>query len=376
MSAKKKLLILGVGRAQLDAIDCAQSMGCEVYAIANSSEGRGARKADHFAVIDIVDRQAVLAHAKQIGCQAIYSVGSDIAMPTVAYVAQELGLPCPVSFECATLLNNKGRLRQRMRESGLPTVGFQLLSCGESALADTRLPAVVKPVDSQGARGVSVVRDAAELSAKVEAASSYSRSGQVIVEDYIDGPEFSINMFLVDGQLRLAVHSDRYVDPKHPYTVVTGHGIPARIPEKIASQATELAKGVLQAVQLHNGPAYAQFKYDERGAHLIEATPRLDGCHLWRPIQAMYGFNLLEAALQLVLGDAPSAPESLQPRYRQVRLDFALQEPGSAFASKHYAQDRALYRESFYEEGALVRSVNGDPAQVAYSIHSDGQDSA
>ena len=150
----KRILILGTGPAQADAIRCSKGLGCEVHAVASKPEGPGLPLADHFEGIDIVDRRRVLAYAKRSACDAVYSVGSDIAMPTVAYVAEAMGLRCPLTLSAAERLQNKERLRNFLKTSSLSPLHFAAVGRAEDPPDWSKFPAIVKPVDSQGGRGV------------------------------------------------------------------------------------------------------------------------------------------------------------------------------------------------------------------------------
>ncbi len=367
----KRILILGTGPPQADAIRCSKALGCEVHAVASKPEGPGLPLADRFEAINIVDRRSVLAYAKHWACDAVYSVGSDIAMPTVAYVADAMGLRCPLTLSTAERLQDKERLRGFLAKSSLSPLPFAAVACVEDLPDWPKFPAIVKPVDSQGGRGVAMARRRAELAALVRNALRFSRAGKAIIEEYVSGPEFSVNAFLQGGQMKAAVITDRLVHAAYPSGVVLGHVIPSAVPDAVRGNALELAARIAREAGLEDGPVYFQMKHVGERVFVIEVAPRLDGCHLWRLIKEMYGADLLEASLRFVLGRPGNMPFDLQPRYDKLRLDFFTQRPGAVFV-RQPVDEAALYSELFYQPGEVVRAVNGYAEKTGYQIRRAG----
>lgn len=224
-------------------------------------------------------------------------------------------------------------------------------------------------MDSQGGRGVSAVHQPGQLPALINDALRFSRKGEAIIEEYVTGPEFSINAFLKNGQVVLAVPTDRFVDMAYPCGAVIGHGLPSRIPDSVSEQAIKLVNLIAKAAFLSEGPIYCQFKHVGEEVFLIEATPRLDGCHIWRMISYMYGVDLLEASLKLVLEEECEFPAQNSPAFDELRIEFFVQRPNTPFQQPHELA-KSLYTEWFYEEGDIVRAVNGYAEKTGYQIRS------
>lgn len=363
----KKILILGMGSAQADAIRCAKRLGCEVHAVANKLAGPGMAYADHVEAVNIVDMDGVLDYASNVGFDAVYSVGSDIAMPTVGYVAERLGLACPVTRATAELLNHKGRFRAMLVDRGLWTLKHAVARSASDVKDWNTFPAIVKPVDSQGGRGVAVAQKPGDFEYLVDHAVSFSRDGKAIVEEYVTGPEFSIDAFLRDGELVLGFVSDRFVDMAYPCGVVVGHGMPARVPRVVQKKALALAAKAARAAGIADGPAYFQLKHVGDKVHLIEATPRLDGCHIWRLIDQMYGVDLLEASLRVALGEDVKIQDDPVPKHDALNLEFFVQKPGTPFHEQSVSPE-ALFSEWFFADGEPVRRINGYAEKTGYQI--------
>ena len=368
----RKALILGVGNAQCDAIIHCKQKGYDVYAVSYKNEGRGILLADHFHIVDIIDKEAVLKYAKTIGANIIYSIGSDIAMPTVSYVSQNIGLPSFVDEKTAMTLLSKDRLRKFIKKNNLGHVPYLVTDSLEELSTWKDFPAIIKPVDSQGQRGVFEVNDTSELTYYFSKSLSFSSMAKkVIVEYYIDGPEISSNAFVINGTLVYQFITDRFIVENVPGGVVRGHRLPATINEETRKNAEDLVSKTIKALGILNGPVYFQMKYNEEGVFIIEVTSRLDGCHIWRLIKQKYGIDLLALSFRLLDPDK-NANLVLEHNYESVYegaldIEFMLQPPNTVFHQDDPVKD-ALYEEYYYAEDEVVRLINGYAEKTGYRI--------
>jgi biotin carboxylase len=365
----KRVLVLGIGAAQRDLLVACRERGYEVCACSNSEAGPGHSLADRFEMIDIADVTAVETWAEQLGVAWVYSTGSDLAMPTACAVSERLGLPTLVSSWTAALCNAKDRLRAHLGPSHEGNLEYIVATSGAD-LEFSRYPAIVKPSDSQGQRGVRKVGTREELVAHFEHARSFSRAGKVIVEQFIDGPEISVNTYSVDGQLTFCLISDRVSWPQFPGGIIHEHRLPSEHERQPAhARIVSLVRRTLEVLAIRNGPAYFQIKLQQGMPYLIEITPRLDGCHLWRLIREYCGANLLEAVLDQLDGLSPEAwpilPGTARPR---LKLEFLCEEPGRPFDRTRYAVDHPRFLQWFYEQGETVRRLNGFYEKGGYHI--------
>ena len=158
----KTILILGIGNAQLDAVKVCKKMGMIVHTCSNTSNGAAKEVSDYFKLIDIIDFEQVLKYTSENNIEAVYSVGSDIAMPTICYVSEKLNLPHFVSLKTAKICNSKHELRKALGDSFKGNLKYKVVS---SISKDMQIdyPLIMKPVDSQGQRGVRMVKNYNEL---------------------------------------------------------------------------------------------------------------------------------------------------------------------------------------------------------------------
>ena len=364
-----KILVLGVGNAQVDAIRYCKERGHTVYGVSYRNEGRGIELVDVFALVNICDRKGVADFAREAGVDLIYSVGSDLAMPTIGWVSSELGLPYFVDGRTAEILNNKAEARKLFAERGLSSVPYLAAGTIEALAGWTEYPAVVKPVDSQGQRGVYEVHSRQALCEMFPYSQSFSRSDTVIVEQFIRGDEFSCNAFVRDGEVIYNFVSDRSVLPSLPGGIVRAHQVPSCLSADDTHSLVRLVKAAVRALGITDGPVYFQTKFvpGETEPTLIEVTPRLDGCHIWRLIDAAYGIDLLDLSFRALMRDPmpPNTPEPVPEGL--LSLEFFHQLPDTVFQGVQH-DDHALHAELYYNPGETVRPINERSEKVGYRI--------
>lgn len=364
---KKKLLILGAGNAQLDLIRYAKEKGLEVHGVSYRDTDPGIPLLDYFAPIDILDVEGVAAYVREKGIDCIYSIGSDIAVPTISQVAEELGLPHFVSRKTADICCNKGRMREAMGDSGY-NVPYIACSTLEEAGRVSGYPMMLKPVDSQGQRGVRRVDSFAELAAHFESAKAHSRTGQVILERFLDGCEVSVNAYVVAGEVLFSLISDRESFQEYPGGIIKAHHLPSRYAgTPVGDSVQALVRETVKRLEIQNGPVYFQIKIENGQPYLIEVTPRLDGCHMWRLIKAYCAVDLLDLTMCHLLGeDLPKIP--YRPSGTPFHTEFFCEPPGTSFAPEKYESCHGQFRYLYYGKGDIVRPMNGYAEKCGYRM--------
>ncbi len=365
---KKNLLILGAGNAQIDLIEYAKMLGFNVYVCSYSNTDKGIPLADVFAQINIVDTDKIERYAKEQKIDYIYSVGSDIAVPTFCKVAENLNMFHFVSGQTADICCNKHRMRETLGPDNRFNVPFMVCQTLNEAKQANFYPLMIKPVDSQGQRGVFKVSNFEELSAHFEKAKSFSRSGKVILEQYISGSEVSVNAYVKDGQIIFSMLSDRESFSHLPGGIIKAHHLPS-IFEKTSThhEINELVKETIAKFQINNGPVYFQIKISNGHPYLIEVTPRLDGCHMWRLIQEYCGVNLLEMTMLHLLGKKIDVPKC-EKHHVPVHIEFFCEPPNTIFNTEKYEKYTADYKKMYDRPGDHVKNMNGYMEKCGYRI--------
>lgn len=364
----KKVLILGVAAVQLDAILQLKAMGMEVHAIAQSKDGPGADAADRFEAINFMDTDAVIDYIREQGIRLVYSVGSDMAMPQACMISDRLSLPKFVDEQTARICNNKDRMRESLGKDFEGNVGYQVVEDSEEAL-DLAFPFIVKPSDSQGQRGITIVNKQEEYLEAFAHAKQYSRSGKVILEQYIQGPEISVNGYMVDGKIRFMFATDRVCWDDH-FGLIHKHVLPcASLTDRSSALLASIMEKACKKLKIENGPVYAQVKVEDDRPYIIEITPRLDGCHMWKLLDRHTGINLLKLTFEHLLNGDVSELDKPMKLLRPMTLEFICQEPGTLADYRDFEKELdALPSFCYYRQGDRIRPVNGKYEKIGYFI--------
>lgn len=366
----KKLLVLGIGHAQVDLIQAAKELGFEVVACAFNAEGPGRDLVDDFIQLDIKDVEAVRKYAQEQKVDFIYSMALEAGVHTIAKVSEELGLPTFVKPESLKKIENKAVWRTELGDVQGNVRHISGTKVDDFASWDI-YPAILKPVDGSGQRGVIRVDSFEDIQAAFTESVSHSSTEELMVEDYVDGPEISVNTFVENGQLKFALTSDRISYDEYPGGIIKAHYVPSRIiSEEAEGIVLNLVNKVNKAIGFENGHIYFQLKVQNNKPYLIEFTPRFDACHMWNLIYLATGLDLRKVALEtLAYGDSETLANFENNQVREVETHFISDKPGTIVKKEDYdIPENPLYIKWYYEEGAQVKSVTGYMEKVGYYI--------
>lgn len=315
----KRILMLGAGFMQGVAIRCATARGWEVVAVDANPNAVSRGLANRFEPIDLKDREGLASFARRLqaegGLDGVFTAATDFSA-SVAYVAEACGLPGH-SLEAALNASDKVRMRACFDRARVPSPSFLGVGEREKGSALTLLgqkgvsfPVVVKPADNMGARGCRKVEGAEELDAALSDAIAYSRTKTAIVEEYMDGPEFSLEALVFGGEIHMTGFADRHIFFP-PYFIEMGHTIPTAFPDADVKALTEVFIRGIRALGLSHGVAKGDIKLTRKGPMIGEIAGRLSGGYMsgWTfPYSS--GINLTDAALSLAVGERPASLES------------------------------------------------------------------
>jgi biotin carboxylase len=296
--ARQRLLVLGAGPAQIGLLRAARERGLVVVAVDRDPSAAGFAYADKRAVLSTEDEPGIDRLARAEDVDGIVSPGSDWPVGVAARVAERLGLPHPIDAATAALATSKQRQRERFAEAGVPQPRL---------LAEPAAPAVVKAPDRQGQRGLTFVRTAGELPAAIEAAVAASRNGSHIVEEYVDGPEVTVQAVSLDGAFHPLLVADRLTADPPAFGVALAHAWPSASETRGPIAA---ARAAAEALGIRNGPTYTQIRVGADGCRVVELAARLGGGHDAELCEAATGVRLNDLAVELALGDRPRVSET------------------------------------------------------------------
>ena len=365
----RKILILGAGNAQIDAIEYCQSQGYEVIGCSYTTVDNGIPYLDHFEHMDIKNVEGIIEVAKKYDVGAIYSVGSDVAMPTVMRASEALGLPHFISPEAAETCHSKSRMREALGKDFRGNVDYIECACMEEAVRFTGFPGMMKPTDSQGQRGCFRVDCEEDIRKEFHTSLDFSHEGKVIIESFLEGPEVSLNGYMKDGEMIFGLVSDRVSFDEYPGGIIKEHVLPSKLSEDTRKATAEMAAEAARRIGILDGPCYFQIKLDLKGnPRILEVTPRLDGCHMWNLIKHYCGADLLAASFSHLLTGDPGLAEEYEMPEEEYRLIFYSQIPWSKFDSSLHDMSDALYSFCYYKDGDKVLRLNGYIEKCGYKI--------
>jgi biotin carboxylase len=358
--ARQRLLVLGAGPAQIGLLRAARERDLFVIAVDRDPAAPGFAYADKRAVVSTEDEPAVDRLARAENVDGIVSPGADWPVGVAARVAARLGLPHPIDAATATLATTKSRQRERFAEAGVPQ---------PRVLEQPVVPSVVKAPDRQGQRGLTFVRADEELAPAIDAAVEASRNGTYIVEEYVDGPEVTVQAVSVDGVFHPLLVTDRLTADPPAFGVALAHVWPC-VSETQSPIAA--ARAAAEALGIRNGPTYTQLRLGADGTRVVELAARLGGGHDAELTQAVTGISLNGLALDFALGNKPcvSQTQSLHgggcvlflvaPEGRLLEV-----EGREAAHAVEGVLDVRLYREPRHVFGPLLRGADRAGAVLA-----------
>jgi biotin carboxylase len=326
------VLFVGAGRHQRRAIEQARARRLTVVAVDRNPEALGLRVADVAESVDFTDVDAVAEVARRHAVDGVLTVSADRAVPVVAAVTERLGLPS-IGTETAHLMTHKIAMRRTLAEAGVPQPRFAAvrnLTEGRAALETTGLPAVLKPVDSGGQRGVFRLDAPGDIEAHLHAALAESPTEEAIVEAFSEGVEMNGIVIAREGRAQLVTLSDRLRPPGIGFGVGWIHVYPASVYGDQLALAEQVAVQSVHALGLRDGIAFPQLIASPDGSvAVVEVAARIPGGQMADLVRHAVGVDLIEVALRQALGE-PVPDELAEPRFQQpLAIRFLTAEPGT-----------------------------------------------
>jgi biotin carboxylase len=301
-----RLLVLGAGPAQLGLLSAARRRGLFVIAVDRDPAAPGFRFADRRAIISAEDEQAIEHLATADPVDGVIAPGLDWPVAIAARVADRLGIPHPVTPESALLATSKLRQRERFAAAGVPQPRHVVCATPEEVVAaatEVGYPCVLKPTDRQGQRGLAIVEERDGLEDAIDEAFRESRSGVLLVEELVDGPEVTVNGFSVGGRFHPLTVTDRVLAEPPAFGVALAHVWRSSLDPETVGAAVETAAAAAAALGIAAGPTYTQLRIGPDGPRVGELAARLGGGHDAELCQAALGIDLNGLALAAVLGE-------------------------------------------------------------------------
>jgi biotin carboxylase len=327
----KTVLFVGAGRHQRRAILQAKELGLRVAAVDGDPDAPGLKEADIAKVVDFADVDAVLKATARLKLDGVLTVSADRAVPVVAAIAEARGLP-GIGVETAHLMTHKVAMRRRLADAGVPQPRFaaiRSLSERRRAADEVGFPAVLKPADSGGQRGLFRVESVDDIDAHLHEALRASPTGEAILEQYIEGTEMNgIVIARSDDAIPLTL-SDRLRPPGVGFGVGWIHVYPATTFGAQLEESERVAVHTVHALGLHNAIAFPQLIATPDGrVQVVECAARIPGGQMADLVRFAVGVDLIDVQIRMALGEE-LPDEFVHAHFKQpLAIRFFTAEPG------------------------------------------------
>lgn len=309
----KKLMIVGGSVLQLPAILKAKEMGLHVAVVDFNPQAIGITYADKYYNASTMDEDAVLAAAEDYQPDGIMTLATDMPMRGVAKTSDKLHLHS-INYETAVRATDKYDMIEAFKQHGVPSPWFFVADSVEDLKAhedEVTFPCIIKPTDNAGSHGVAKVYSFAELLDNYEYARSCSRHGKVIVEEYLDGPEVSVEVMVLSGVVNILQITDK-ITTEAPHFVEMGHTQPSLLPDATQEAIRKVTVAACQAIGIDRGPAHVEMKVTERGPVMIELGARMGGDNITTHLVPLStGIDMVGSTIRVALGEEPDIEPTL-----------------------------------------------------------------
>jgi biotin carboxylase len=379
IAAVKSVLFIGAGRHQRSAILRVRELGARVVAVDRNPEAPGFADADVGVPVDFQDVEALAEVGRRHGVEGVLTVASDRAVPIVAAVAERLGLP-GIGSETAHAMVHKVAMRRRLAEYGVPQPQFAAATTLDEARAASRTtgyPAVLKPADSAGQRGVFRLRFEDDLDAHFHDTLAASHNQEAIVETYHEGLEVNTLLVARGGEMRVVTASDRLRPEGIGFGVALAHLYPSTLFADVLAEVERLAIDAVHALGLRDGIAYPQLLVSGSTVRIVEVAARIPGGQMVEVPRYGLGIDLVQVALLQALGEEVPDELVLPKRHQPLAIRFFTAEPGPlpigkvrsvGMLDKVLAAPGVVQADTYLAVGETIRPVQVDGDRRGYVI--------
>ena len=302
----KKLAIIGASYLQDPLIQRAKQMGIETHVFAWAAGDVGEKSADFFYPISITEKEKILQECIRIGIDGICSISSDLAVVTVNYVSEKMGLVGNDS-SCTVVSTNKHEMRRRFEEMGDPSPKSTLIENIEDLkLLSFEYPVIVKPTDRSGSRGITKVESPEKLGVAVAEAFEQGFEKKVLIEEYVDGEEYSVEYISWEGMHQFLALTKKYTT-KPPRFIEIGHVQPAPVSAETLERVKAVVSHALDSLSIKYGASHSEVKIlPDESIKIIEIGGRMGGDFIGSDlVKLSTGVDFIKAVIDVSLGIKP-----------------------------------------------------------------------
>lgn len=301
----KKIAILGASYLQLPLVKKAKELGYEIHCFAwDNAEAICKKEVDYFYPISVLEKELILIECRNIGINGITTIATDICISTISYIAEKLKLVSN-SSESASLSTNKAKMKNAFLNNDIRTPKIvKIENIDKNFMDNFNFPLIVKPTDRSGSRGVSKVNSITELVSAVKTASELSIENKVLVEEFVEGVEVSVESISWEGEHYILAITDK-VTTGEPNFVELEHHQPSLLSKDILDRIKTETIKALDVLEIRYGASHAEFKitkYNE--IYIIEVGARMGGdfigSHL---VELSTGYDYLKGVIEIAMNN-------------------------------------------------------------------------
>lgn len=306
----KKLAIIGASYLQLPLVKKAKEMGLEVHCFAWAEGAVCKDLADYFYPISIVEKEEILKICQEVSIDGICTIASDVAAPTVAYVANHMNL-VGNDYEAAVRANNKYQMREAFLKASVPCPMYMMVTPETlhspevvDGLREFQYPMITKPSDRSGSLGVTKIVMPSQFYPAVELAMEKSFKHQAMVEEFIEGREISVEFISYSGVHYPLQITDK-VTTEAPHFVELEHHQPSTLSDDMFTTIYDITKTALNALGLTNGASHAEYKITKDGRIVImEIGGRMGGDFIGSDlVKLSTGYDFVKGVIDVALDE-------------------------------------------------------------------------
>ena len=371
----KKIMVLAAGLLQIDVIEKAKSMGYYVLAVDGNPKAPGFNVADKAICADIVNEETMLKIARDEHVGGVIHPCSEVSMAVMGRINDELGLS-GISREQAICATNKHLMRKAFEKGNAPSPKSILAQDAEDAWRRLQnefdTDAILKPSRNSGSRGIAKVSrnmDKGDFIRAYDEALSESRDHSVLIEQFIEGPEFSIEMIVWQGEIHVLTVTDKKTTGA-PHFVELGHNQPSCFSDTDVETLKAAAVAGVRALGVNNCACHAEAKLMNGKAYLMEVGARLGGDFISTELTHLStGIDMVAAAIDVALGVEPDLSAKEEPKCVCIR--YFCPKPGKlvSISNTEVLNNPHVYLWEIYpKEGDVIPAVTSSLCRSGHVI--------
>ena len=301
----KKILILGASFLQLPAIQKAKEMGLYVGVVDYNPSAIGIKYADEYFEVSTIDEEAVYQVAKKFNADGIITLATDMPVRAMTYASEKLNL-ISNGYDTAIKTTDKAEMIKCFKKSNVKHPWYYVVEDKmdiKKILNKIKYPCISKPTDNAGSRGVMYIENEKELLKAIKYSKKNGRSGNIIIEEYLNGNEVSVEVMVINKVAHILQVTDK-ITTGAPHFVEMGHVQPSRLDRDSIKKIKDLAIKAIKAVNIITGPVHVEIMLTKEGPKMIELGARMGGdCITSHLVPLSTGIDMIKATIDLALGN-------------------------------------------------------------------------